>query len=94
MDANQRDREKLQTELESWSTKMRVCEEELDMFQSRAVVDMKIHERCIAEKRHWETLAKEKTDELDALRATFMRQERPMVSAIRRAARGHRKAGE
>eukprot|EP00946_MAST-07B_sp_MAST-7B-sp1_P003972 g3972.t1 len=74
VDANQRDREKLQIELESWSSKARVCEEELDMLQSRAVVDINIHERCIAEKEHFETLTKEKTDELDALRATFMRQ--------------------
>ena len=74
VDSGRRDCARLQGEVEAWSTKARVCEEELEMFQSREVVDRHVHERCAAESEHWEALAKQKTQELEALRSLFSRQ--------------------
>ena len=42
--------------------------------QSRDVVERHVDERCAAESEHWEALAKQKTQELEALRSLFSRQ--------------------
>ena len=74
VDRGRQDCARLQGELEAWSIKARVCEEELEMFQSREVVDRHTHERCVSEKEHWELIAKQKVQELEALRGAFSRQ--------------------
>ena len=90
VDANRREW-LLKAELESWSTKTRVCEEELDVLQSRAVVDMKIHGRCITEKEHWRPSQKNRPTSWTL--SDLHEAERPMVSAIASQQRSS-KAGE